>query len=167
MRFRRSGTQERRKKANRQLLAGLSSAAALLGSPAYARDLNTLDARFTICAWGKLKGCDLLDDRRLQHPSITSDERALVSAVMARVQRKVFDLKSLAAEFGDRAIVDTQTLPGATIALWTRDTPGSTDKTTIAFSGEKGLIQIAGISVPGKYTIRWCNEPEPDSPVRR
>ena len=67
--------------------------------PVHARDLNTLDARFTICAWGKITGCALLDQDRLKHPSITPTERTLLRAVMARVQGRAFDLPALTAEF--------------------------------------------------------------------
>ncbi|MBQ0930369.1 hypothetical protein [Ideonella alba] len=128
--------------------------------PVLARDLCTLDAQFTICQWGKVSGCELLDEKQLASPLISADERALINAVKAKVQGKVFDLKEPAREFGNRAILD-KPVPGVVGVTWVRDTPNSDQKTTFGFDADHNIIQIAGVSVPDKFTVRWCNKPSP------
>ena len=122
----------------------------------FARDPCTPDANFSYCRWGQVSDCRLLDEKLLQSDAVTEAERGLIVAVRARtLGERVFDLRSLAQEFGSKAIKDSPA-PGITIITWVRDTPGSELKTTIGFVSEKERIQIASVSVPGKFIARWC-----------
>lgn len=125
---------------------------------ANSRDLCTPDAQFTYCRWGQVRDCSILEDKFLQSNAFSESERSLITAVRKRTAGdKVFDLQSLAQEFGSKAIKDS-IAPGVTVITWVRDTPGSDLKTTIGFVSEKDRIQIASVSVPGKFSARWCTK---------
>lgn len=143
------------------ILRMLLLAIALFGesTAAVSRNLCTPDSQFTICPWGKISGCDLLDSKRLGGTDLTPNERTMIEAVMTKVQGKVFNLRDLANEFGARAILD-KPAPGFTQVTWVRETQGSLLKTTIGFVAEAGMIQVAGVSVPGKFVVQWCNKPK-------
>ena len=135
--------------------------AALLLFPAFtanSRDICTPDAQFTYCRWGQVRDCTVLDDMFLQSNAFSESERILITAVRKRTSGdRVFDLPSLAQEFGSKAIKDS-IAPGVIDITWVRDTPGSDMKTTIGFVSEKERIQIASVSVPGKFSARWCTK---------
>ena len=123
---------------------------------ASARDICTSDGRFTYCPWGQLTGCKLLDQKLLRSDAFSDAERSLIRAVQSHTRgSRKFDLNALAKEFGTKAFQETLG-PGDMVISWPLDTPGSDVKTMVGFGTQGGRIQLAGVSVAKKFTVRWC-----------
>lgn len=123
-------------------------------APASARDYLTKDGQFTVCKWGHLMDCELLDATREKSLDLTKDERRVLFELIRFSAIPEFSGKDLVAVFG-QPFSTSKEADGSFQVSWRIAAGDGDEVSAIGMAMVNQKMSVISYRIWNKYSIIW------------